>query len=123
MELLRVFPQQPMPVSGILHSLEKRGVNTQACYLHILALLEGHLPPGLVPGSKERSRIGYRPEEALMYQGLMEAPLFSKQTDQIYVPNEEQCRRLRAYLELVIDGKYQTLEEPLLGQLTSVSAP
>ncbi|MEM9903592.1 MAG: hypothetical protein AAF921_01015 [Cyanobacteria bacterium P01_D01_bin.44] len=117
MELLRVFPEQPLPVSGIMHLLEQRGINTQACQLHILALLEGHLPPGLVPTEADRPLISNRSEEIATYQALTDAPLFTKQSGQIYVPNETQGRRLRAYLEKVIATKAQTLDEPLFAQL------
>ncbi|MEM8810457.1 MAG: hypothetical protein AAGF01_30980, partial [Cyanobacteria bacterium P01_G01_bin.38] len=117
MELLRVFPEQPLPVSGIMHLLEQRGINTQACQLHILALLEGHLPPGLVPTDADRPLISNRSEEIATYQALTDAPLFTKQSGQIYVPNEIQGRRLRVYLEKVIATKSQTLDEPLFAQL------
>ncbi|NEP18830.1 MAG: hypothetical protein F6J97_18340, partial [Leptolyngbya sp. SIO4C1] len=117
MELLRILPDQPMPVSGIMHALEQRGINTQACQLHVLALLEGHLPPGLVPTEADRPWISNQSRDIATYQALTEAPLFTKQSSQIYVPNETQGRRLRAYLEQVIAEKAQTLDEPLFAQL------
>ncbi|MEO0540360.1 MAG: hypothetical protein AAFZ80_05780 [Cyanobacteria bacterium P01_A01_bin.105] len=117
MELLRVFPQQPLPVSGIMHLLEQRGINTKACQLHILALLEGHLPPGLVPTASDRPWIKSGGEAVGIYQALTAAPLFTKQTNQIYVPNEAQGQRLKAYMEAVVAHKAQALQEPLIAQL------
>ncbi len=117
MELLRVFPQQPLPVSGIMHLLEQRGINTKACQLHILALLEGHLPPGLVPTPSDRPWISADSSAVGTYQALTAAPLFTKQTNQIYVPNETQGQRLRAYMEAVVADKAQSLQEPLIAQL------
>ncbi|MEL6249955.1 MAG: hypothetical protein AAFR15_18325, partial [Cyanobacteria bacterium J06627_15] len=122
MELLRVFPAQPLPVSGIMHLLEQRGINTKACQLHILALLEGHLPPGLVPTTSDRPWINDQSEAMRTYQALTAAPLFTKQSNQIYVPNETQSQRLSDYLAQVITNKAQSLEEPLIAQLTAVNA-
>ncbi|MEM9163954.1 MAG: hypothetical protein AAGC54_12910, partial [Cyanobacteria bacterium P01_F01_bin.4] len=82
-----------------------------------LALLEGHLPPGLVPTEADRPLISNQSEDIATYQALTDAPLFTKQSGQIYVPNEIQGRRLRAYLEKVIATKAQTLDEPLFAQL------
>ncbi|MEO1592497.1 MAG: hypothetical protein AAFU71_14585, partial [Cyanobacteria bacterium J06632_22] len=124
MELLRVFPQQPLPVSGIMHLLEQRGINTKACQLHILALLEGHLPPGLVPTPSDRPWISANSAAVETYQALTAAPLFTKQSNQIYVPNETQGQRLRDYMASVVAGKVQSLQEPLIAQLAApVSAP
>ena len=123
-ELLRVFPQQPQAVGALMHLLEERGINTQACQQHILALLEGHLPPGLVPTAADRSLICDRTADLLTYQTLLQTPLFTKTATesggQIYIPNEEQAQRLRNYLAQVLVHKNQTLEEPLLSQLMAV---
>ena len=119
MELLRVFPAQPLPVSGIMHLLEQRGINTNACQLHILALLEGHLPPGLVPTPSDRPWVSSDSAAVETYQALTAAPLFTKQSNQIYVPNETQGQRLRAYMEAVVAGAAQSLKEPLIAQLAA----
>ena len=100
-----------------MHLLEQRGINTQVCQLHILALLEGHLPPGLIPTESDRPYISNQSQEIVTYQGLTEAPLFSKQNGQIYVPNETQSRRLRAYMEQIMADKIQSLDEPMIAQL------
>ncbi|MEM9980686.1 MAG: hypothetical protein AAF808_23920, partial [Cyanobacteria bacterium P01_D01_bin.2] len=124
MELLRVFPQQPLPVGAIMHLLEQRGVNTQACHLHILALLEGHLPPGLVPTAADRGLISDRTTDLATYRALLKTPLFSKTVTEsggvIYTPNEAQAEQLRAYFNRILIGKAQTLEEPLIAQLEAL---
>ncbi|MEM7793645.1 MAG: hypothetical protein AAF579_04215 [Cyanobacteria bacterium P01_C01_bin.118] len=121
MELLRVFPQQPLPVGAIMHLLEQRGINTQACHLHILALLEGHLPPGLVPTAADRGLICDRTTDLPIYRALLQTPLFSKTVTEsgghIYIPNEAQAEQLRAYVNRLLVGKVQRLEEPLIAQL------
>ncbi|MBT9313063.1 hypothetical protein [Leptothoe kymatousa] len=121
MELLRVFPQQPLPVGAIMHLLEQRGINTQACHLHILALLEGHLPPGLVPTTADRGLICDRTTDLPTYRALLQTPLFSKTVTesggQIYIPNEAQAEQLRAYCNRLLLHKAQTLEEPLIAHL------
>ena len=121
MELLRIFPQQPLPVGAIMHLLEQRGINTQACHLHILALLEGHLPPGLVPTTADRGLICDRTTDLPTYRALLQTPLFSKTVTesggQMYIPNEAQAEQLRAYVSRLLIDKVQTLEEPLIAQL------
>jgi len=121
MELLRVFPAQPLPVSGIMHLLEQRGINTNACQLHILALLEGHLPPGLVPTAADRGLICDRTTDLPTYRALLQTPLFSKTITEsgghMYIPNEGQAVQLRAYLSRLLLDKVQTLDEPLIAQL------
>ena len=124
MELLRVFPQQPLPVGAIMHLLEQRGVNTQACHQHILALLEGHLPPGLVPTAADRGLISDRTTDLATYRALLKTPLFSKTVTEsggvIYTPNEAPAEQLRAYFNRILIGKAQTLEEPLIAQLEAL---
>ncbi|MGD1948491.1 MAG: hypothetical protein ACFB14_02460 [Leptolyngbyaceae cyanobacterium] len=121
MELLRVFPQQPLPVGAIMHLLEQRGINTQACHLHILALLEGHLPPGLVPTAADRGLICDRTTDLPTYRALLQTPLFTKTVTesggQMYIPNEAQAEQLRAYVSRILINKVQTLEEPLIAHL------
>lgn len=112
LELLRAFPAQPVSVAGIMQLLERRGINTHACQLHILALLEGHLPPGLVPSEQDRNLLTDSSRQYLDAQALTAAPLFFKEGNQLYRPNLEQCRRLQKYLSQVMVNTYQTLEEP-----------
>ncbi|NET39888.1 MAG: hypothetical protein F6K19_49370, partial [Cyanothece sp. SIO1E1] len=117
LELLRIFPNQPLPLQGILQLLEHRGINTQACKLHILALLEGHLPPGLVPTEQDGDLLTVASRELPDYQMIKAAPLFRKQSNQIYVPDVEQCNRLRTYFKTIMVNTHQQLEEPLIANL------
>ena len=112
LELLRVLPDQPLPAGGILHLLEQRGIDVRACQLHILALIEGHLPPGLVPIDSDRPLISAQSPDIPAYQDISELPLFRKQGGQIYIADAEQGERLRQYLEGVLSSKAQTLDEP-----------
>ncbi|HEY9807402.1 MAG TPA: hypothetical protein V6D04_12595, partial [Candidatus Obscuribacterales bacterium] len=112
LELLRAFPAQPVSVAGIMQLLERRGINTHACQLHILALLEGHLPPGLVPTEPDRNLLTESSRQYVDAQALTSTPLFFKEGNQLYRPNLEQCRRLRDYLSQVMATTHQTLEDP-----------
>ncbi|MGB7085568.1 MAG: hypothetical protein WBD47_08440, partial [Phormidesmis sp.] len=117
LELLRILPDQPLPAAGILHLLEQRGINTQTCQSHILALIEGHLPPGLVPTEGDRPMISAQSPDINSYRALAELPLFKKQGGQIYIADPQQGDRLRTHLESVLATKAQTLSEPLSVQL------
>ena len=121
MELLRTFPDQPMPLSGILHLLKERGINTDACELHLIALLEGHLPPGLLP-AVNNPFVQIQASEDADLQALLTTPLFSRPNNQVYVPNPEQCQRLRTYMEVLLSDKHQNLLDPLLARLTAITA-
>ena len=120
MELLRTFPEQPMPLSGILHLLQERGVNTEACELHLIALLEGRLPPGLLPATNNPLVRVNQSDDARL-QALLTTPLFSRPNNQVYVPNLDQGQRLRAYMEALLADKQQDLMDPLLAKLMSVT--
>ncbi|MEL6816220.1 MAG: hypothetical protein AAFP03_15630, partial [Cyanobacteria bacterium J06598_3] len=119
LELLRALPDQPLPAGGILHLLEQRGINTQACQSHILALIEGHLPPGLVPTDGDRPMISAQSPDIDTYRTLAELPLFRKQGGQIYIADREQGEKLRSHLESILATKSQALGEPLTVHLSA----
>ena len=119
LELLRILPDQPLPAGGILHLLEQRGIDTRASQMHILALIEGHLPPGLVPIESDRPLISAQSPDIPTYEAISELPLFRKQGGQIYIADTEQAERLRQHLESVLAGKVQTLEQPQALQLSA----
>ncbi|MGB3295174.1 MAG: hypothetical protein WBB01_19495, partial [Phormidesmis sp.] len=118
-ELLRILPDQPLPAGGILHLLAQRGVDTQLCQSHILALIEGHLPPGLVPSEGDRPLISAQSAETATYEMLAELPLFRKQGGQIYVADPQQGVRLRTHLASLLATKAQTLAAPLAVEFVS----
>ena len=113
LELLRILPEQPLPAGGILHLLEQRGINTQSCQAHVLALIEGHLPPGLVPTSGDRPLISAQSSDIATYKTLSELPLFRKQGGQIYIADTQQGEKLRSHLEKLLSTKSQSLSEPM----------
>jgi hypothetical protein len=119
LEILRIFPDEPLSAGEIMQRLERRGINTEACYAHILALLEGHLPPGLVPTAKDSYLLTAESRENPDYQVLLAAPLFHKQNNQTYRPNYEQWNHFRRYLSTVMASTYQKLTEPLSVSLIS----
>ena len=119
-EILKVIPNQPMPLQGILHLLDQQGVNTEVCHRRILALLEGHLPPGLVPDMAGRSHLSAASLGSEPYRALMTDVLFTRQSGQIYAPNLDACQRMEAHLNTLMAGKQQSLAEPLLAQLVTV---
>ncbi len=119
MEVLRTLPEQPMPLSGILHLLKERGLNVEACQAHLMALLEGRLPPGLLPSSTSTPLVLAPASDALTT--LATTPLFTRPGGQVYVPNLEQGDRLQAYMEQLLADKHQTLVDPLLSQLTALN--
>jgi hypothetical protein len=49
------------------------------------------------------------------------APLFSRPNPQVYVPNPQQSQGLRAYIQQLLADKQQTLVDPLLVKLTTLS--
>ncbi|PZV00352.1 MAG: hypothetical protein DCF32_17630 [Leptolyngbya sp.] len=116
MEVLRTLPAQPMPLSGILHLLKERGLNVDACQAHLMALLEGRLPPGLLPSTTSSPSVLVPASDDLAT--LATTPLFTRPSGQIYVPNLEQGQRLTDYMEQLLADKHQTLVDPLLSQLT-----
>jgi len=114
MELLRTLPEQPMPLSGILHLLKERGLNVEACQAHLMALLQGRLPPSLLPNPQQAPVVLAASDD---WVNLAATPLFTR-PGEVYVPNLEQGERLQAYMEQLLADKYQTLIDPLLSQLT-----
>jgi hypothetical protein len=114
-EIIRIVPETPFPFNGILHLLEEQGINTDVCQSRIKAILEGHLPPGLIPDSSTSAYLSSQPEG--QYQELTASPLFIKQTRQIYMLNPQQRDRVQAYLSALTNDKQQSLAEPMIAQL------
>ncbi|MDX2213343.1 MAG: hypothetical protein SFY66_08650 [Oculatellaceae cyanobacterium bins.114] len=113
LELLRAFPDQPLSVGAVMQLLERRGINTQVCHQQILSLLEGQLPPGLVPTEKYAYLLTPESAQNPDYRLLLSAPLFSKQGSQTYRLNYEQWNHFRRYLGTLMTSTYQKLAEPL----------
>ncbi|MBD1911349.1 MULTISPECIES: hypothetical protein [unclassified Leptolyngbya] len=113
MELLRIFPDTPTTLEGILRMLEQRGIDTHTCQAAIVALLEGHLPSGLVPTDGEAGMLAPTSQHNADYQALLAAPLFVREVDQTYRPNPHQWQVFRRHLDTILATSYQKLATPL----------
>lgn len=131
LELLRAFPETA-PESAerlyrleeIMQQLERRGLNTRACYERLVHLIEGHLPEGLIPSLEKTSWLFPTSQQNPLYsQVAASTGLFLKegheprgtgQVEYLYRPNLQQQALLRYYMQLVLSGIYQKFEEPLL---------
>lgn len=113
MELLRTFPEAPITFSSLLQMLERRGINTQKCQPQLLALLQGHLPPGLVPIERDAYLLTQESQHNPDYQALLEAPLFIREDAETYRPNPQQWPLFRRYLDTLLATSYQKLTDPL----------
>lgn len=110
--LLHTLPQKPQRLETIMQMLEKQGIDTQACRYRILALLDGHLPPGLIPAEADLALLTSESAANPDYQAVRLAPL-TKQTDRTYEPNRHQWDYLQHYLETLLADTEQTLKQPL----------
>ena len=124
LELLRAFPKTAddstspaYSLEEILQQLERRGLNTAACYERLVRLVEGHLPPGLVPAFEGDSLLSPASRERFPYHDISSEPLFSQVGEGLYRPNPQQQERVRQYLQLVLSGTHQKFEEPLIVKL------
>jgi hypothetical protein len=118
-EMTHTLPENPLPLQGILHLLEEQGINTDVCRSRIEAILEGHLPPGLVPDLNTRPYLSRSTRAETTYQALTHDRLFSKPARQIYLLDGAQRDRLRTHLDHLLSGKHQSLAEPLMTQLVT----
>lgn len=97
-----------------MRQLERRGLNTGACYERIVCLVEGQMPPGFVPSAEDNVRLSQASRENLQDSLLLSEPLFSPEDKHSYRLNPQQRERLNHYLERVLSGTYQKFEEPLI---------
>jgi hypothetical protein len=124
LELLRAFPEttsesadRPYSIKEIMQQLERRGLNTGACYDRLVCLVEGQLPVGLVPPINGDSLLSQESKQNLHYSTLSATPqLFSKEGER-YRPNPRQQKNLRHYLDIVLSRTCQKFEEPLIVKL------
>ncbi|MBW4466811.1 MAG: hypothetical protein KME07_15415 [Pegethrix bostrychoides GSE-TBD4-15B] len=114
--LLQVMSPQPQPLEAILTGLEQQGIDTQLCRLRILALLEGYLPPGLVPSPSDLALLTAASAANPDYQAIQLTPLFYKSADKAersYAANRAQWDYLQRYLETLLADTEQRLNQPL----------
>lgn len=113
MELLRTFPESPVAIPSLLQMLERRGINVQECQTQLLALLQGYLPPGLVPIEQHAYLLTQESQHNPDYQALLAEPLFIQEDVETYRPNPQQWALFRRYLDTLLATSYQKLTDPL----------
>lgn len=131
LELLRAFAQttgeaatRAYSLEEIMQQLERRGVNTGACYERLVRLVEGKLPEGLVPALEEAILLSPTSKQNSIYgQVAASTKLFSREDDgskdtgkghRIYRLNLKQQSFLHHYMKIILSGIYQKFEEPLI---------
>ncbi len=117
LELCRTVPDKSLSVQEIMQLMENRGINTRACHQRLIDILAGHLPTNLVPSYPDACWLTEASRQNLDYQGIAAAPLFYQEGNQYYRLNPQQCQRLMRYLDTVLSGTYQKLEEPMIVDL------
>lgn len=98
LELLHIFPAHPLLLAEIVQELQRRGMDVEAHHPRLVALLEGHLPAGLVPVAAD----AYLAPVSVAnpdYQKVLAAPAFHKTSPHTYQLNPNQWQYLRQYLE------------------------
>jgi hypothetical protein len=116
-ELLQILPNRSFSLEELMAKLEVRGINTRACTPQVLSLLEGYLPPGLVPTTANAHELTLASQQNRDYLGITIAPLFVRADGHRYRANGKQCQRLRQYFSALLSSKKQTLKEPLIVHL------
>ncbi|NER21953.1 MAG: hypothetical protein F6J96_14900 [Symploca sp. SIO1C2] len=113
------FPtvDHPYSLKKIMQQLERRGLNTRVCYERLIRLIEGELPPGLVPSTDHSNLLAIASQENSHYVQIAAAKLFSQEDNQLYHLNLQQQERLCQYLDLLLSGTYQQFEEPMIVEL------
>ncbi|AFZ18654.1 hypothetical protein [Allocoleopsis franciscana] len=131
LELLRAFAQttgeaatRAYSLEEIMQQLERRGVNTGACYERIVRLVEGQLPEGLVPALEEAILLSPTSKQNSIYGQVAASPgLFSREDDgsketgkgnRLYRLNLKQQSFLHNYMKIILSSIYQKFEEPLI---------
>lgn len=112
MEVLRVCGNEPLSVEKIRNLLERKGINTRACFANLLAVLESYLPDGIVPSELDAGLLSEESWQNLNYQALTAIKPFDREDGQTYCLNAISADRLYRYLCQVLVRTQQKLEEP-----------
>ncbi|MBD1849354.1 hypothetical protein [Leptolyngbya sp. FACHB-711] len=121
LELMRGFPDQAMTLDEVLEMLQQRGIDAVSCRSRILAILEGQLPPGLIPAEAERNLLTPQSQQNPEYQAIDHAP-FHQETypdGKAYRIDRNQLAELHRYWELLRSNTYQQLTQPYSIVLTA----
>ncbi|NEP80593.1 MAG: hypothetical protein F6K39_21930 [Okeania sp. SIO3B3] len=112
-EILRVFPNRCLSLKEVYQLLEEQGINTRICQENIKAILEGKLPPGLMPSEEDLMLLSEVYRENSDYQSLRAKPLFYQEADGSgYCLRDEQAEYAREYLNKLVANTRQKFEEP-----------
>lgn len=111
-ELLELLPERAISFGEAIQLFEARGINTRSCQQRLLAFLEGEIPAGLVPNSVDSLWLSEASIENPDYRAIVSEPLFEKQGSLSYLPNLDQVRSLKQYLEAIQNNTKQSLKEP-----------
>jgi hypothetical protein len=119
MELLQNFPRRPTTAKKLMQILEQNSIDTSGCQSHILALLEGHLPPGLIPSDRDAVLFSKTSLQNPDFYNVQLAPLFQKRGDH-YHPNHHQHKQLQQYMNSILANTHQTLSQPYTSTFESL---
>lgn len=111
--LLQWLPDRAISLSEITQILVQHNVEMQSEQIrsHLLALLEGHLPPGLIPTESDAVLFNQASLRNVDFRGMQVAPFCQRQGDYCY-PNRYQWNQLHRYLETILNRTRQKLEQP-----------
>ncbi|MCP2730105.1 hypothetical protein [Limnofasciculus baicalensis] len=140
LEILRAFSynrgnysSRAYSIKEILGLLERRGLNTAACYNRLLSFIKGELPSGLVPSIDYSNWLSEASCQNPHYAQVAAAGLFSVcdvsedgdlsetsvavEGEQFYRLNLEQHEYLIQYLDVLLSNTHHAFEEPFLCHL------
>lgn len=111
--LLHTLPDRPFTFNEIVQILEQQGIvlSTEQGQLHLLALLEGHIPPGLLPTEPDTLLFTETFLKNSDFRAIQTTPLCQKQGD-YYRANPYQGKQLQRILETILSHTHQKLDRP-----------
>ncbi|AFZ07379.1 hypothetical protein Osc7112_2982 [Oscillatoria nigro-viridis PCC 7112] len=112
-ELMQVLGGETLSFQEILQLLEGQGVNTRTCEPRILGILEGNLPPGLVPAEEDFMLLAEESRQNPDWEAILAEPLFFEDVSRGYRLNLEHASVVREYLGKLASSSQQKLLEPL----------
>ncbi|MGK7890400.1 MAG: hypothetical protein AB4042_13775 [Leptolyngbyaceae cyanobacterium] len=115
MELARILPDRPLRLREILELLDQRGISSPTSRTLLSSLLEGQLPPALVPQDITAEQLTPDSNENPAYQELRNLSLFIPVGPGTYVANRPQWMQLQRYLSTLMVGTRQTSFQPQVG--------
>ncbi|MEB3360381.1 MAG: hypothetical protein VKK04_26895 [Synechococcales bacterium] len=105
--LLQMPPDVSLSLEAILSFLQEHGIDPERCHQEVLAILESHLPAGLVPTAPDQVLLTVPSWDYMQTQLSSETPLFQPMGDRLYHANAQQWQRLHRYLHLITTSTRQ----------------